>query len=156
MDNATTDLLPCPFCECEKPYFSWYRVSDGDDEWSGGFVCGQSACGASGPHDLFGENDRLRAEREMAAQWNNRPRFNRLQSGAQDVANTLSETVKEAEEVELELRQLMWAGHGHLGIYGDDGEMQCAKCRVDYKRAPLHDVRKAYVMAQLARAASPS
>lgn len=39
-----------------------------------------------------------------------------------------------AEEV---VREMMWHGHGHVGLYGDDGEMQCGVCRCDYKRDPM-------------------
>ena len=38
---------------------------------------------------------------------------------------------------EMETRLLLWGGHGHLGIYGDDGEMQCGECRADYLRDNL-------------------
>lgn len=44
--------------------------------------------------------------------------------------------LKERNEVNDEnrrLRKLLWASHGHTGLYGDDGEMQCAKCMLDYK-----------------------
>jgi chromosome segregation ATPase len=49
-------------------------------------------------------------------------------------------------DVEHETRFALWAGHGHEGIYGDDGEMQCDECAhgpsfstevSDYKRQPL-------------------
>ncbi|MBT6050462.1 MAG: hypothetical protein HOG49_26990 [Candidatus Scalindua sp.] len=35
-----------------------------------------------------------------------------------------------------ELRELLWINHGHdfHALYGDDGEMQCAECHVDFKR----------------------
>ncbi len=36
----------------------------------------------------------------------------------------------------------MWAGHGHLNLYGDDGEMQCPTCQLDYKRTPLKVIRE--------------
>jgi hypothetical protein len=59
--------------------------------------------------------------------------------------------------VEYELRKIMWLTHGHYGIYGDDGEMQCGECIpfgcYDYKNAPLADVRKAYNAACLVRGA---
>ena len=35
---------------------------------------------------------------------------------------------------ELLLRELLWKCHGHQGLYGDDGEMQCSVCLVDFKR----------------------
>jgi len=34
------------------------------------------------------------------------------------------------------LRELLWLRHGCgiIGLYGDDGERQCAKCMIDFKR----------------------
>lgn len=38
-----------------------------------------------------------------------------------------------------EMRKLLWLRHGHQGLYGDDGEMQCGKClpHYDYKRGDI-------------------
>lgn len=55
----------------------------------------------------------------------------------------LIDDVEELEAHDLAARKALWLGHGHtIGLYGDDGEMQCAECRpaVDYKRAPLEDL----------------
>ena len=38
---------------------------------------------------------------------------------------------------EAKTRELLWLGHGHDALYGDDGEMQCGVCKLDYKRDPL-------------------
>lgn len=37
---------------------------------------------------------------------------------------------------EQTLRRLLWLHHGHSGpaIYGDDGEMQCHECPLDFRR----------------------
>lgn len=32
------------------------------------------------------------------------------------------------------LRRLLWLRHGCDGLYGDDGEMQCARCSIDFRR----------------------
>jgi hypothetical protein len=32
------------------------------------------------------------------------------------------------------LRKLLWIRHGCTSLYGDDGEMQCSKCRIDFLR----------------------
>lgn len=36
------------------------------------------------------------------------------------------------------LRKLLWIRHhpDTAGLYGDDGEMQCAKCMIDFRRDP--------------------
>ena len=40
----------------------------------------------------------------------------------------------DASPDELLLRKLLWLRHGCNGLYGDDGEMQCAKCMLDFRR----------------------
>lgn len=45
-------------------------------------------------------------------------------------------------EENLELRKLLWLRHGcsiHL-LYGDDGEMQCGVCKIDFKRLPSSEI----------------
>ena len=32
------------------------------------------------------------------------------------------------------LRELLWLYHGCTELYGDDGEMQCSRCLIDFKR----------------------
>jgi hypothetical protein len=50
----------------------------------------------------------------------------------------LSETwkvVDKLEESDLHFRRGLWLAHGHTSaLYGDDGEMQCPVCRVDFLR----------------------
>ncbi len=38
------------------------------------------------------------------------------------------------ESENKKLRELLWLRHGCQGLYGDDGEMQCNKCMIDFKR----------------------
>lgn len=40
-------------------------------------------------------------------------------------------------EMEMRYRRKLWLGHGHKVLYGDDGEMQCGICLVDFKRAKI-------------------
>ncbi len=53
----------------------------------------------------------------------------------------------EAKDEEIKaVREYLWLTHGHQGIYGDDGEMQCSLCKpFDYKRADLLEVVKGAV-----------
>ena len=46
---------------------------------------------------------------------------------------------------EMEIRRALWFGHGHYGMYGDDGEMQCSECHParDFKREPVIDLVRA-------------
>ncbi|GAF78963.1 unnamed protein product, partial [marine sediment metagenome] len=55
-------------------------------------------------------------------------------------------------EIEIKLRRYLWLSHGHRGIYGDDGEMQCSECApfgvIDYKRDDLEKVILATIKAK--------
>ena len=44
--------------------------------------------------------------------------------------------VTEMEAENQMLRKLLWLRHGCpiMALYGDDGEMQCCQCRIDFKR----------------------
>jgi len=44
-----------------------------------------------------------------------------------------------AEQV-AQWRETLWLRHGHEGLYGDDGEMQCGICLVDFKRATSQEI----------------
>jgi hypothetical protein len=50
-------------------------------------------------------------------------------------------------EPDIELRQLLWLRHGcsitHL--YGDDGEMQCSTCLIDFKRDSPEKIKQRFV-----------
>ena len=48
------------------------------------------------------------------------------------------------EEENRKLRELLWLRHGHSGLYGDDGEMQCGICLVDFKRMPVEIIEQAF------------
>jgi len=45
------------------------------------------------------------------------------------------------------LRRLLWLHHGcHFSaLYGDDGEMQCHACRVDFLRDPVDKIRQVLI-----------
>jgi hypothetical protein len=66
---------------------------------------------------------------------------------------------RDLEEENLMLRFALWVGHGHSGLYGDDGEMQCAKCcpqgAVDYKRGSAKALQKAFLAAVREREGQP-
>lgn len=44
----------------------------------------------------------------------------------------------------LRLRKLLWLNHGHYPLYGDDGEMQCQACMVDFKRTPVELIEQRF------------
>lgn len=78
--------------------------------------------------------------------------------GTNRPGNGLVDARDEAIPTEADLREVLWRGHGHGGLYGDDGEMQCSACAPragDYKRASLNVlVRSALAALQEALRAS--
>lgn len=52
----------------------------------------------------------------------------------------------------LEFRKWLWLNHGcDIGtLYGDDGEMQCGKCRLDFKKSTI-DVLVRHIFEQRAK-----
>lgn len=56
------------------------------------------------------------------------------------------ECVRATQENAL-LRKLLWLRHDAdhaAGLYGDDGEMQCGQCLIDFKRLPAEDIDRAW------------
>ena len=45
------------------------------------------------------------------------------------------------------LRRLLWIRHGcpFSALYGDDGEMQCGKCVIDFKRTSAELIEKRFM-----------
>lgn len=59
----------------------------------------------------------------------------------------------------LTLRRMLWLRHGHTGMYGDDGEMQCGECAHEYgfwdwKRTPLDEIESKILAANLKKLAN--
>jgi DNA repair exonuclease SbcCD ATPase subunit len=56
-------------------------------------------------------------------------------------ANLLA-ALEEQEREGNDFRQWLWLNHGHITLYGDDGEMQCQECFpvYDYKRFALKEL----------------
>lgn len=55
----------------------------------------------------------------------------------------------EIERIEAEnsiLRYLLWLRHGCdiTSLYGDDGEMQCSKHGIDFKRLPAESIKECF------------
>ena len=50
--------------------------------------------------------------------------------------------IKETLREQSLLREFLWINHGcpPPALYGDDGEMQCGKCRLDFKRQPAQEL----------------
>jgi len=44
------------------------------------------------------------------------------------------------------LRSLLWLNHGHAGLYGADGEMQCPQCALDFKRDSVERICEVFVL----------
>lgn len=48
------------------------------------------------------------------------------------------------KEENKKLRELLWLNHGCTHLYGDDGEMQCNKCMIDFKRDSIERIEKIF------------
>ena len=50
------------------------------------------------------------------------------------------------EKENKELRELLWLRHGcsFFQLYGDDGEMQCFKCMIDFKRDSVEEISQKF------------
>lgn len=50
------------------------------------------------------------------------------------------------EEENKKLRELLWIRHGcsFASLYGDDGEMQCCTCLLDFKRMPADEIQQRF------------
>ena len=57
--------------------------------------------------------------------------------------------LSEAEKENTALRRLLWLRHGCsvAGLYGDDGEMQCGVCMIDFKRDPVDVIERQWLNA---------
>lgn len=58
----------------------------------------------------------------------------------------MTDTKKTYEELEADVRRMLWIGHGCQGVYGDDGEMQCNNASLhgflDFRRQPLDELKE--------------
>ena len=54
------------------------------------------------------------------------------------------------EEITI-LRRLLWLYHGHKALYGNDGEMKCADCVLDYKNDSIETIEKYFNDMELKR-----
>ena len=54
---------------------------------------------------------------------------------------------------EQKLRELLWLRHGcsTSALYGDDGEMQCGSCLIDFKRASAAEIAERFRQINMQR-----
>ena len=67
--------------------------------------------------------------------------------------HTQERDIERLEEENRLMRKWMWLNHGHTGLYGDDGEMQCGMCYKqfgfwDWKRTPINEILNRIIKAQ--------
>ena len=54
------------------------------------------------------------------------------------------------------LREMLWIRHDQhhfSALYGDDGEMQCAVCGIDFKRWTVKEIQDAFIRIALTKLA---
>lgn len=71
---------------------------------------------------------------------------------AEKLCSTFTTNIKinshKAEKIhkdnELGFRKLLWLRHGcnYEYLYGDDGEMQCTRCKIDFRRSSASDIEQ--------------
>jgi hypothetical protein len=61
-----------------------------------------------------------------------------------------------AEAENTTLRKLLWIRHTSTpgALYGDDGEMQCGECGIDFKRLPAAEIDRLFYEAGLRKLAA--
>jgi hypothetical protein len=61
------------------------------------------------------------------------------------LASHLPEMLRATEENRA-LRKLLWLRHHQTtaGLYGDDGEMQCGRCMIDFKRNTAEEIEQRF------------
>jgi hypothetical protein len=61
---------------------------------------------------------------------------------AQDIMMAVE--IKEYKQLKSDvkkMRELLWIYHGHFQeLYGDDGERQCSRCVIDFKRDTVDEI----------------
>ena len=57
--------------------------------------------------------------------------------------DSLHARLKDVEQDASRLRELLWLYHGcpSPALYGDDGEMQCGACVIDFRRNTVETIR---------------
>ena len=64
----------------------------------------------------------------------------------QDILTAAQRVIERADAAEqdaVRLRELLWLYHGcpSPALYGDDGEMQCGACVIDFRRNTVETIR---------------
>ncbi len=69
--------------------------------------------------------------------------------------NDAGEMLDDLEQKEQKFRFMLWMNHGHIKhvpLYGDDGEMQCPACMIDFKRDDPGVIMKKITVQAMQRA----
>jgi hypothetical protein len=63
------------------------------------------------------------------------------------LCDEIAKRLRQAENENALLRKLLWIRHDSkhsYGLYGDDGEMQCGICLIDFKRMSAQDIENTW------------
>lgn len=65
----------------------------------------------------------------------------------------IQKEAKSISEDEMMLRKMIWLNHGcgMTHLYGDDGEMQCAMCLIDFKRDTVVSIHNTFEKISVAK-----
>jgi len=56
----------------------------------------------------------------------------------------MDEKISALEKENRKLRELLWLNHSCTELYGDDREMQCNKCAIDFKRDSAEKISRRF------------
>ena len=56
------------------------------------------------------------------------------------IAGMRDKPIEAEKEIKI-LREILWLRHGCSNLYGDDGEMQCGSCALDFKRDSAEKIK---------------
>ena len=76
-------------------------------------------------------------------EWDNRTTAENALYVIKQLGQELSKATADSEMLDenKKLRELLWLNHNKCsGLYGDDVEMQCNECRIDFKRDAANDI----------------
>jgi len=79
------------------------------------------------------------------AEWENQ--IQRIHQAESQIKARLQPVPEEKKSENELLRKLLWVRHGcpfHC-LYGDDGEMQCSCCGIDFKRASAEYIERRFI-----------
>lgn len=67
-------------------------------------------------------------------------------NGAHHCSAYLNKSLEDLKKENKELRVLLWLRHGcnSPGLYGEDGDLRCRDCKIDFRRASIEAISQGF------------